>query len=117
VYIMPRFEERGFVSAITSFHITQTITVPPILMALSKYSNSELTSLRRVFVGGSCATDGMQKQLYKKLHPDASITQVYGMTEIGWATAWMKSERDITGSVGQALLGTIIRYFQAFFFH
>lgn len=110
MYIMPRFEERGFVSAITSFRITQTITVPPILRALSKYSNPELISLRQVFVGGSCATDGMQKQLYKKLHPDASITQVYGMTEIGWATAWMKSERDISGSVGQALPGTRIRY-------
>jgi acyl-coenzyme A synthetase/AMP-(fatty) acid ligase len=117
VYIMPRFEERGFVSAITSFHITQTITAPPILIALSKYSNSELTSLHRVFVGGSCATNGMQKQLYKKLHPDATITQVYGMTEIGGATAWMKSERDISGIVDQAFPGARIRYLQVFFFH
>jgi acyl-coenzyme A synthetase/AMP-(fatty) acid ligase len=114
---MPRFEEKGFISAITSFHITQTITVPPILMTLSKYSNSELNSLRRVFVGGSCATDGMQKQLYNKLHPDATITQVYGMTEIGWATAWMKIEKDISGSVGEALPGTRIRYLQSFSFH
>jgi acyl-CoA synthetase (AMP-forming)/AMP-acid ligase II len=114
VYILPRFEERGFVSAITSFQISHIITVPPILTALSKYSNLELASLRRVFVGGSCATDWMQKQLYKKLYHEARITQVYGMTEVGWVTTWTKNERDVSGSVGQIIPGARIRYLQEF---
>lgn len=110
-YIMPRFEERGFVRALGEFEITQTVVVPPILMALSKRSSAELGSLRKIFVGGSVATNGMQQQLYSSLHADARIVQVYGMTEVGWATTWTRDEKDESGSVGQALPGTKIRYF------
>lgn len=79
-------------------------------MALSKCSEVGLESLRRIYVGGSCATDGMQQQLYSKLHKEAMIVQVYGMTEVGWATAWAKTENDTSGSVGQAVPGTKLRY-------
>jgi len=106
---MPRFEETEFLDALETYTLTQTVTVPPIMMALSKASDSKLQSLRRILVGGSCATDGMQQQLYAKLAPSARIVQVYGMTEVGWATCWGKREKDTTGSVGQALPGTKIR--------
>lgn len=109
-YIMPRFEENGFLDALEKFRITQTVVVPPILMALSKCEDtSKLKSLRRIFVGGSCATDGMQQQLYAKLSPNARIAQVYGMTEAGWATMWQNREKDITGSVGRPLPGSQLR--------
>ncbi|KUJ23636.1 acetyl-CoA synthetase-like protein [Mollisia scopiformis] len=108
-YIMPRFDEGAFVRALGEFNVTQTIVVPPILMALTKRSSSELVSLRKIFVGGSVATYGMQQQLYSKLSPEAKIVQVYGMTEVGWATAWTKGAKDETGSVGQALPGARIR--------
>jgi acyl-coenzyme A synthetase/AMP-(fatty) acid ligase len=79
-------------------------------MTLSKcVDTNKLKSLRRIFVGGSCATDGMQQQLYAKLSPNARIAQVYGMTEAGWATIWQNREKDITGSVGRPLPGSQLR--------
>jgi acyl-coenzyme A synthetase/AMP-(fatty) acid ligase len=107
---MPRFEETGFLDALEKFRVTQTIVVPPILMALSKCKDTnKLKSLRRIFVGGSCATDGMQQQLYAKLSSKARITQVYGMTEAGWATMWQHRNTDMTGSVGQPVPGSRLR--------
>ncbi|KAH6710621.1 hypothetical protein BKA61DRAFT_694232 [Leptodontidium sp. MPI-SDFR-AT-0119] len=108
-YIMPRFEEAAFVAAIEKFSITHTIVVPPIMMTLSKYLGGELNPLRTVFVGGSCASEGMQRQLYGVMRREARIVQVYGMTETGWATCWAKKESDGSGSVGQAIHGTILR--------
>ncbi|KAK0110159.1 hypothetical protein ONS95_002810 [Cadophora gregata] len=108
-YIMPRFEESSFVSAIDTFGITHTIVVPPIMMALSKYDGGELGTLETVLVGGSCASEGMQRKLYGTLSEVARIVQVYGMTETGWATTWSRAERDATGSVGQPVDGTILR--------
>lgn len=109
-YIMPRFEEAAFVGAIEKFEITHTILVPPILMALSKHDIVELSSLRTVFVGGSRASDGMQKKLYEAMSDEARIVQVYGMTETGWASCWSAKERDGSGSVGKPVDGTIMRF-------
>jgi acyl-coenzyme A synthetase/AMP-(fatty) acid ligase len=108
-YIMPRFEGQGFVDALERFGITHTVIVPPILMALSKCKEEKLKSLRRIYVGGSCATDGMQQQLYAKLSPKARIEQVYGMTEVGWATCWHERDQEDTGSVGRPLPGNELR--------
>ncbi|KAH7308818.1 hypothetical protein BKA65DRAFT_610605 [Rhexocercosporidium sp. MPI-PUGE-AT-0058] len=108
-YIMPRFEEAAFVGAIERFGITHTIVVPPIMMTLSKHDRGELNSLRTVFVGGSCASEGMQMQLHGAMSDEARIVQVYGMTETGWATCWAKKENDGSGSVGQAIDGTTLR--------
>lgn len=112
-YIMPRFLDAEFTSSLSQYQITQTVVVPPILMALAKHSSKELASLRKIFVGGSVATNGMQQQLYSKMDSEAKIIQVYGMTEVGWATTWTKGPKDHTGSVGQALPGTRLRYFNS----
>lgn len=112
-FIMPRFEANGFVRALGEFNITQTVVVPPILMALTRHTFEELKSLRKVFVGGSVTTDGMQQQLYSQMHPDSRIVQVYGMTEVGWATTWTRAEKDRSGSVGQAITNTALRYIQS----
>lgn len=110
VYIMPRFETGQFLNTIEKFKIPHIIVVPPLLMTLAQSSeSSKLTSIKRIYVGGSCATDGMQQQLYAKLSPLARIEQVYGMTEVGWATTWHDSEAEATGSVGRPLPGTELR--------
>ncbi len=109
-YIMARFEEDPFILALEHLKISHTVVVPPIMMALSKRRATELKGLRRIFVGGSCATDSMQSQLYPKLAPDARIIQVYGMTKVGWATCWSRDAQDETGGVGQPVPGTTLRY-------
>lgn len=85
------------------------MTIPPILMTLAKASQNDLKSLRRVFVGGSPASNSMQEQFYSKLHIDARVVQVYGMTEVWWATCWAKSAEDTSRSVGQQLPCTRLR--------
>lgn len=107
---MPRFQEADFVDVLTTFKITHAVVVPPIMMTISKRSKEELKSLERIYVGGSCASDGMQQQLYSRLAPEAKIVQVYGMTEVGWATCWWGDGRDATGSVGQPIAGTKLRF-------
>lgn len=107
---MPRFIGSHFIGALQKYEITHAVVVPPILMALSKYSEDELKFIRRIYTGGSCATDGMQHQLYAKLHSEARIIQVYGMTEVGWATTtWSSDSQERTGSVGRPLPRTTIR--------
>ena len=97
--------------ALARFGITHTVMVPPIMIALAKCKEEEkLRSLRRIYVGGSCATDGMQQQFYMKLSPKARIEQVYGMTEVGWATCWHEKSQEDTGSVGRPLPGNELRY-------
>ena len=107
---MPRYEQEGFLSAVETFKISRTVLVPPLLPALGKTADaSALYSLRSIFVGGCCATDGMQQQLYEKLHLEAKILQVYGLTETGWVTVWQGKHKDETGSVGMPLPGTKLR--------
>jgi acyl-coenzyme A synthetase/AMP-(fatty) acid ligase len=107
---MPRFEAQGFIDAVEKFRIAHTLVVPPIMLALANCEeSSKLKSLRRICVGGSCATDGMQQQLYTKLSPSAKIEQVYGMTETGWATTWHERKQESTGSVGRPLPGMELR--------
>lgn len=112
-YVMPRYEPQAFVKAISQFQISRIVVVPPILTSLSKSTfatKDSLRSLRRIFVGGSCAKAEMQHQLYEKLSPAARIEHVYGMTEVGWAaTTWRDRKRDSTGSVGTPLPGTELR--------
>jgi acyl-CoA synthetase (AMP-forming)/AMP-acid ligase II len=109
-YIMSRFETTHFLDAIEKFRIPHIIVVPPLLMTLANAAESwQLKSIKRIYVGGSCATDGMQQQLYAKLPPLARIEQVYGMTEVGWATTWHDRQQESTGSVGHPLPGTDLR--------
>jgi acyl-coenzyme A synthetase/AMP-(fatty) acid ligase len=109
-YIMARFDGHGFMDSLEKFKITHTVLVPPILMALSRcLQEAKLKSLRRIYVGGSCATDGMQQQLYSKLSPKARIEQVYGMTEVGWAAVWHDRAQDNSGTVGRPITGTQLR--------
>jgi acyl-coenzyme A synthetase/AMP-(fatty) acid ligase len=107
---MSRFETGSFLDAVEKFQISHIIVVPPLLMTLAQASrSSQLKPIRRIYVGGSCATDGMQQQLYAKLPSVARIEQVYGMTEVGWATTWHDREQESTGSVGRPLPGTELR--------
>lgn len=109
-YIMPRFEVNQFLDQVEKFRIAHIIVVPPLLMTLAHASEMrQLRSIKRIYVGGSCATDGMQQQLYAKLPPQARIEQVYGMTEVGWATTWHDRKQESTGSVGRPLPGTELR--------
>lgn len=109
IYILPRFSECAFIDAILKFEITSVAIVPPIFIALSKYPESKFKSIAKIVVGGCSLPCSVQEQLYALLSPEATIIQIYGMTEVGWATAGSRVQRDMTGSIGQPLPGLKLR--------
>ncbi|KAL8871408.1 MAG: hypothetical protein Q9174_002751 [Haloplaca sp. 1 TL-2023] len=107
-YIMRRFDLKTFLESIDRFRITEIPMVPTMLIAvlMSELTNRDkLQSLRSIWVGGSPLRSSTQKDFQALLHPDARVTQVWGMTETGWTTILFHPETDETGSVGRLAPG------------
>ncbi|KAL8801057.1 MAG: hypothetical protein Q9200_007065 [Gallowayella weberi] len=105
-YVMRRFDLKSYLESIRRFQITEIPMVPTMLVAvlMSPLTKKEdLQSLRSVFVGGSPLRSSTQTDFQALLHPDARVTQVWGMTETGWTTIFFWPERDETGSVGRLI--------------
>lgn len=105
-YVMRRFELGSYLRSIRRFKITEIAMVPTMLIAVLNSSltqKEDLESLRSVWVGGSPLRSSTQKDFQALLHPDALVTQVWGMTETGWTTLLFWPESDDTGSVGRLL--------------
>ncbi|KAL8897983.1 MAG: hypothetical protein Q9207_006929, partial [Kuettlingeria erythrocarpa] len=103
-YVMRRFELAGYLWSIRKFQITEIPMVPTMLIAVLNSpatKTEDLQSLRTVRVGGSPLRSSTQKDFQALLHPDALVTQIWGMTETGWTTMFVWPESDETGSVGR----------------
>jgi acyl-coenzyme A synthetase/AMP-(fatty) acid ligase len=105
-YNISRFEETSFMKTVETFKIARTMTVLPMLLALSKYPPARLGSLKQILIGGFPLPLGLHEDMYAKPSPQARIIIVYGMTEAGWETFWRKKEKDTTGSIGEVLSGS-----------
>jgi hypothetical protein len=79
------------------------------LVKAPSFSRDALSSLRRIFVGGSIAAASLQKQMYAYLQPQTQIKHVYGMTEVGWAITMHSPARNLTGALGFGVPGTALR--------
>ncbi|KAL8645856.1 MAG: hypothetical protein Q9210_006479 [Variospora velana] len=107
-YVMRRFELAAYVQYIRHYQITEIPMVPTMLVAVLRSSSTrkqDLQSLRSVWIGGSPLRSSTQKDFKALLHPDTLVTQIWGMTEIGWATLFFWPENDSTGSVGRLVPG------------
>lgn len=105
-YVMPRYSPKAFIDAVEKYQITETLLVPPMLLSLplsAECTRQTFGSLRQVFCGGAPVGNHVQQALYKLLHTDARINQIYGMTECGWICGFQYPENDDTGSVGRPL--------------
>jgi long-subunit acyl-CoA synthetase (AMP-forming) len=95
------------VRTIYIYRITEAYMVPAMVQALNRCSHlalSEfLTSLRYVGVAGAAIDAGSVRLFQDKLHADAQISQIWGMTETGIAFQIRYGERDDTGSIGRLL--------------
>lgn len=112
-YVMPRYDQKGFLDAVEKYQITEVLLVPPMVLSLPlapKCTSSSLASLRQVFCGGAAIPYHVQKGLYDVLHPDARINQIFGMTECGWVCGFQYPEREETGSVGRPFEGFLVKY-------
>ena len=109
---MRRFEISQFLQSIERYGITETAMVPAMIVALLKSPltrKEKLRSLRYVWTAGSPLRLSTQKEFQSLLSPEAKMSQAWGMTEIGWVTAFFWPQGDDTGSVGKPLPGYQIK--------
>ena len=114
-FIMPRFKEYLFLHTISSFGITETAVVPPILVKFLLQPidarRESLRPLRLVWCAGAPLHQELQRRVAGDLlFLDARVVQVYGLTECGWASTFKYPESDDTGSVGRLLPGFEAKY-------
>jgi 4-coumarate--CoA ligase len=114
IWIMRRFELEPFLAGIEKHQVTNLAVVPPLVIAIinsplvKKYS---LKSIRTAIVGAAPLDAGSQRRFRELLAPDATFTQVWGMTETTSAiTLFYYPEADDTGSVGKLMPNTDIKY-------
>lgn len=113
-WIMRRFELEAFLAAIERHKITNLGIVPPLVIAIimsplrHKYS---LKSVRKIGCGAAPLDAASQRKFQALCAPDASFTQVFGMTETtGAVSLFYHPERDETGSVGSKFMpGTDVK--------
>ncbi|KAL1968640.1 hypothetical protein VTN77DRAFT_1466 [Rasamsonia byssochlamydoides] len=105
LYVLPRFEIDQYVRTIYLYRITETYMVPAMVQALNRCSSLALSeyliSLRYIGVAGAALDAVSAKRFQDKLHPDAQISQLWGMTEVGVAFQIRYGERDDTASIGR----------------
>ncbi len=113
VFIMRRFQSEAFIHLIRKFDATDTYMVPPMVNSILQSSLplvDELKSLRFIAVGGAPIGTDMMRNLEAKLHPSATFTQIWGLTEVGAVTFSKYPERDgCDGSIGRLLPGYRMR--------
>ncbi|KAH7409888.1 hypothetical protein DE146DRAFT_751616 [Phaeosphaeria sp. MPI-PUGE-AT-0046c] len=113
LWIMRRFELEPFLAGIEKHQVTNLGVVPPLVIAIinsplsKKYS---LKSIRTAAVGAAPLDAGSQRRMRQLMAPDATFTQVWGMTETTSAiTLFYYPEADDTGSVGKLMANTDIK--------
>ena len=105
-YIMKRYRTDQFLEYINAFGINETAVVPPIvrdMLAQGPTARKILQCLRYAWCAGAPLSTQLHAQMCAALHQDAIFTQVWGMSEIGWITAFHYPEPDASGSVGRLL--------------
>ncbi|KAI9801312.1 MAG: hypothetical protein M1833_002882 [Piccolia ochrophora] len=105
-YIMPRFNMEKYLGAVRRFEITETMMVPPMMIDYLKSPTQHknfLKTLEVLWVGGAPLDISVIEGMYQHLAADATIAQVWGMTEVGWITTTKWPEKDVTGSVGRLI--------------
>ena len=116
MYLMRRFDLKQYLILIEQFAITETAMVPAMIYGILKSplaTQEGLKSLRYMWCAGSPLRKSTQQELQSRLSSDAKISQVWGLTEVGWATSLFYPEGDHSGSVGSPIPGLTVRLVMA----
>lgn len=68
-----------------------------------------LRSLRSVISAGAPMSAMIQCSFNHILHPDATVSQCWGTTELGWVSVFSRNEKDTTASIGRLLPNTSLK--------
>jgi acyl-CoA synthetase (AMP-forming)/AMP-acid ligase II len=111
VVTLPRFEPHAFLGAIQEHRITQTVVVPPVVLALARHpavAEYDLSSLSWLACGAAPLAADLQRECMARL--GIPVVQGFGMTE---AVATIAADRIdtevVAGSCGQLLPGVQAR--------
>jgi len=113
-YILPRFHGEKYVNAINQYKITDTFMAPPMVHILNSWEkplDGLIDTIRYVGVGGAPIDAPPMQKLRSRLHADATVSNVWGMTEIGAAVLFPRGEHDSSGSIGRLLPGYEMKLF------
>ncbi|KAF4809722.1 4-coumarate--CoA ligase-like 7 [Colletotrichum siamense] len=108
VYIMAGFDFVKMLTYIQRYRVTQLVSVPPILVALTKHpitAKFDLSSLESVGSGAAPLAEDVARQAEKLLKkPDLIVRQGWGMTEVTCtAMTWDPSRLVRSSSVGELM--------------
>ncbi|KAK2755231.1 4-coumarate- ligase [Colletotrichum kahawae] len=108
VYIMMGFDFVKMLTYIQRYRVTQLVSVPPILVALTKHpitAKFDLSSLESVGSGAAPLAEDVARQAEKLLKkPDLIVRQGWGMTEVTCtAMTWDPSRLVRSSSVGELM--------------
>ncbi|GLJ27061.1 hypothetical protein SUGI_0530550 [Cryptomeria japonica] len=106
VLIVEKFEMCALLELVESFKVSVARLVPPLVLAMTKNSvvdKYDLSSLRMLILGAAPLGKDLEVALQEKV-PNATLGQVYGMTEIG-SLAFAKKQF----SVKFGSNGTVVR--------
>ncbi|KAF6826735.1 4-coumarate- ligase [Colletotrichum plurivorum] len=108
VYIMPSFDFVKMLTHIQRYRVTQLVSVPPILVALTKHpitAKFDLSSLETVGSGAAPLPADVARQTERILNkPDLIVRQGWGMTEVTCtAMTWDPSRLERSASVGELM--------------
>lgn len=78
-------------------------TIALKIVATLASNHYDLSSLHYIICAGARLNASTQAMIASQLQPKASFTQVWGLSELGWVTAFKHSEIGLSGSVGQLL--------------
>jgi acyl-CoA synthetase (AMP-forming)/AMP-acid ligase II len=93
--IVPGFTPDGVLAAVSQHAVNDLVLVPTMLQMLvdsPAAEGADLSTLRNVIYGGSPIPQAVQDRVQRRI-PNASLTQVYGMTETA-AIATVLNARD-----------------------
>ncbi|EPS35042.1 hypothetical protein PDE_10007 [Penicillium oxalicum 114-2] len=111
LYIVPRFDLADFIAAVERFRITETYLVPVAVQMLAQAGRAAngarvregLASLRYIGVSGAPVDAASLQRCEEVLHPDACVSQLWGMTEVGVVFQNRYGDRLHPGSLGMLL--------------
>lgn len=115
IYLMRRFDLKGYLRAIETYEITEMLAVPPMVIAIvmNPFSRERrfLKSIRCAICGAAPLDKSVQARLSEILEDGVPFNQVWGMTETScMATLFPYPEKDTTGSVGRLLPNLEAKY-------
>jgi acyl-CoA synthetase (AMP-forming)/AMP-acid ligase II len=111
LYILPRFDLAEFIAAVEQFHINETYLVPVAVQMIAQAGKSNrriresLASLRYIGVSGAPVDAASLQRCEEVLHPDACVSQLWGMTEVGVVFQNRYGDRAYPGRLGTLLEG------------